>query len=83
MVIKCVRRFRDLEAGTFRKEGDTFEVTEERYQAINTAGYGQLVEKVEETVPEAVSEPQKATPKPAKQTTRRRGRPKKTADADE
>jgi len=82
MVIKCIKRFRDLDAGIFREEGDTFEVTEERYQAINTAGYGQLVEKVEETASEAVSEPQKATPKPVKQTTRRRGRTKKTETAE-
>ena len=80
MVIKCVKRFRDLEAGTFREKGDTFEATEERYHAINTAGYGQLVEKVDEKPSEAASEPQKATPA---KTTRRRGRPKKTADADE
>ena len=80
MVIKCIKRFRDLEAGTFREEGDTFEATEERYQAINTAGYGQLVEKVDEKPSEAVSEPQKATPA---KTTRRRGRAKKTAEAED
>ena len=79
MVIRCTKRFRDLESNVFRKVGETFEATEERYQAINTAGYGQLVEKVEEKPLDGVSEPQTAIPDKPKTTTRRRGRPKKTA----
>lgn len=80
MLARCVKRFKDLQAGTFREEGATFDVTRERYNAINTAGYGKLVEEVAETPSEAVSAPQKATSGETKTTTRRRGRPKKTAE---
>jgi len=81
MIAKCVKRFRDLEAGTFRTVGATFEVTPERFKAINSAGYGQLVEEVEERPSEAVSEPQKDIPE--KPAPKRRGRPKKTTTAQE
>lgn len=81
MRVKCLKRFRDLKAGTFREEGAVFEVDDKRFSDINHAGYGQLVEKVEEKPSEAVSEPQKATSdKPAP---KRRGRPKKTAEPTE
>lgn len=80
MLVKCVKRFKDLQAGTFREVGAAFEVDEERYKAINTAGYGQLIEKVDEKPAETVSEPQKAIPEtPAP---KRRGRPKKTVETE-
>lgn len=73
MRVKCVKRFNDLKAGTFREEGVTFEASEERFREINSAGYGQLVEKADESPSEAVSEPKKATSArkaPAKRRTR-------------
>ena len=81
MIAKCVRRFRDIEAGTFREVGATFDVTEERFEAINSAGYGQLVEEVKERPSEAVSEPQKATQ--SKPAPKRRTRAKKTVTPQE
>ena len=82
MRVKCVRRFRDMSAGTFREVGATFDVDEKRLHEINSAGYGQLVQKVDESPSESVSEPQKATSRkaPAKRRTRTT---KKTAEAAE
>jgi len=73
MRVRCVRRFNDFKVGTLREEGATFEVSEERFKEINSAGYGQLVQKVDESPSEAVSEPQRATSTrkaPAKRRTR-------------
>lgn len=81
MLVRCLRTFLDLETGEMRNVGERFEVTAERLSAINSTRYGQLVEVVEEKPSEAVSEPQKAIP--AKPTTRRRGRAKKTAQTEE
>ena len=76
MLVRCVRRFRDLEAGTIREGGATFEATKERVDAINSTRYGHLVEIVEEQPTETVSEPQGGTSEePAPK--RRRGRPRK------
>lgn len=83
MLVTCVKRFRDIENNVFREIGDEFEVDEKRYDAINSAGYGILVNKVKEKPSESVSEPQKATADKPKQTTRRRGRPRKTAEPNE
>ena len=81
MRVECVRRFKDLEAGTFREVGATFEVSAERFDAINSAGYGRLVQKAEEMPAEAVSEPERAITEDAKP--KRRGRPRKTAQPEE
>lgn len=70
MKVKCLRAFRDLKEGVFRKAGDTFEATEERYKTINEAGYGQLIEAVQERKPRAKqaekvekpAEPEQANP---------------------
>lgn len=67
MKVKCLRGFRDLSEGVFRKAGDTFEATEERYKTINEAGYGQLIEAVQEKKPRAKqvekpAEPEQANP---------------------
>lgn len=80
MRVMCARRFRDIENGVFREVGDTFEVDEKRYEAINSAGYGVLVKKVEETPSEGVSEPQKTVADKPKPATRRRGRTRKTVE---
>lgn len=48
MKVKAMAPFRDLEEKVERAKGDVFDVTEERYERINSAGYGNLVEKVEE-----------------------------------
>jgi len=80
MLVRCVKRFKDLQAGTYREVGATFEVDDERYHAINNARYGQLVEKVDEKPAEAVTMPEKATPETA--APKRRGRPKKTVETE-
>lgn len=49
MRAKATKDFKDLEANAFRKAGETFEVTEERFKAINSTRYGTLaVEEVKE-----------------------------------
>lgn len=58
MRVRCTRGFRDLKDDIFRKEGDVFEVTEERYKEINTAGYGALAERLEEPEQEPAQEPE-------------------------
>lgn len=45
MKVRAVQRFMDNEAGELRQIGDTFEVKQERFDAINAAGFGRLVEK--------------------------------------
>lgn len=76
MLVACNRRFRDLEAHAFREEGEEFEVTEARYEAINGAGYGQLVRIVQKPVEpdespsETASEPQKGTRRTRRKTTK-------------
>ena len=78
MVVVCTRAFLDAETGKLHEVGERFEVTAERFSAINSTRYGQLVEEVKEQPSEAVSEPEKATdekPKP-----RRRGRKPKTEE---
>lgn len=83
MRVKCVKRFRDFKAGTFREVGATFDVDAKRFQEINSAGYGQLVDKVDEKPSEAVSEPRKTTRRTSAKTDeptprRRSTRAKKT-----
>lgn len=80
MRVRCVRAFRDFEAGALRKVGDAFEVSPERFRDINSAGYGQLVQEVVERPSEAVSEPRGATSSATKATPKRRTRTRKTAE---
>lgn len=70
MVAECVRAFLDTKTGNTRKVGERFEVTAERFSAINSTKYGQLVREVEE----------KAADKPtaAQETKARRPRARKT-----
>lgn len=78
MLALCVKGFRDLKAGKFRDEGETFEVTPERLSAINSTRYGELAVEVEKGPSESASEPETATneqPKPS-----RRGRKPKTEE---
>lgn len=46
MMAQAVKEFRDRESGTLRKEGDRFEVTPERFKALNSSRYGELVREV-------------------------------------
>jgi len=41
----CTKAFRDLEAGVMREEGDTFEVSPERFERLKASRYGQLVKE--------------------------------------
>lgn len=52
----ATKDFTDLEAKAFRKAGETFEVTEERFKALNATRYGTLVT---EEVKEAPKKPKK------------------------
>jgi len=46
MRAECIKGFRDLKEGVLRKEGDTFDVTAERFEELNASKYGQLVREV-------------------------------------
>lgn len=46
MLVEAITRFRDLEANAYRDVGERFEVSSERYEAINGTRYGRLVEEV-------------------------------------
>lgn len=48
MRAKATKDFKDLEAKTLRKAGETFEVTEERFKALNATRYGTLATEVKE-----------------------------------
>ena len=77
MLALCVRRFRDLETGKLHDEGDTVEVTKERFDAINDGGYGVLLSAVQatETASEAPKR-RKATSTASTTQRRRTGRQK-------
>lgn len=73
MLIRCIRAFRDTEAGRLRDVGEEWEATAERLAAINGAGYGKLAEAVKaEPVPEKAEEPEpgKAGQMPEEKTKR-------------
>ena len=56
MRVKCKRIFRDFDAGLVRSEGEEFEVTPDRFDAINGTRYGTLVEALED--PKAAEKPE-------------------------
>ena len=70
MLAVCRRGFRDLETGELRSAGDTFEVTQERLDAINGTQYGTLAEPVEEA-PKAADGAEKKVAKPRARRTRK------------
>ena len=81
MLAEAMTRFRDLEANAYREAGERFEVSRERFDAINGTRYGQLVAEVptKDNVPtkdkvpiEAQTPAEKETP--AEHTRRRRTR---------
>ncbi len=47
MKVECIAKFYDRDARTTRKEGEQFELTEQRLAQINGAGLGQLVKPLE------------------------------------
>lgn len=56
MKAKVLHRFFDVKAKVDRKQGEEFEATAARVREINAAGYGQLVEAVEEPKPKKKAE---------------------------
>lgn len=69
MRVKVARAFRDIDAGVLRGEGDEFEVTPSRLEAINSTKYGKLVHLVE--TPIEGNEVAEEAGRPAKATKRR------------
>jgi len=47
MRAKALTLFKDLKEGVARKKGDVFDVSEERFEEINSTRYGKLVKKEE------------------------------------
>lgn len=75
MLIRCIRAFKDIEAGKLRDVGEEWEATAERLAAINGAGYGKLAEAVKgepepEKAEEPKPEPEKAEQMPEEKTKR-------------
>ena len=62
MLAICLSDFRDGETGELRHEGDVFEVTAERLEAINSTKYGTLASEhvVQEPKPKAPRRTRKA-----------------------
>lgn len=48
MNVRALQLFKDKNEGVIRKKGDTFIVNEERFEEINSAGHGKMVENFEE-----------------------------------
>lgn len=61
MTAECIVSFKDIEAGRLREAGERFEVTPERFKAINSTRYGILVKEVDEPTEETKSEKPKRT----------------------
>ena len=76
MIAETLRKFKDIETGVIREVGSRFEVSPERFAAINGTRYGDLVTEVVEVAnepekpSEVAQEPSEVHPKP------RRGRRK-------
>ena len=47
MTAECIVSFKDIETGRLREAGERFEVTPERFKALNSTKYGTLVKEVE------------------------------------
>lgn len=46
MTAECTVKFLDIDANVMREVGDRFEVTKERFEAINGTKYGKLAREV-------------------------------------
>ena len=46
MKAECITKFKDIDAGRIREVGERFELTPERFKAINSAGHGKLIREV-------------------------------------
>jgi hypothetical protein len=55
MTVRAVIAFHDIKEGVTRQIGDTFSVSEERYQELISTKFGKLVEKVAEAATKAIS----------------------------
>lgn len=62
MLVKCITEFMDLKAHKLREEGETFEVSEDRFKAINSTRYGVLVEEATEEATEGIEDAAEETP---------------------
>lgn len=71
MLAKCLSEFHDKLENVNRSKGDTFEVTAERVEEINGAGFGILVEAVKEPASEEKGESDPEEPEKPKRTRRK------------
>ena len=55
MMVKAIIAFHDNKEGVTRHVGDTFSVSEERYQQLISSKFGKLVEKDAEASGKAIS----------------------------
>lgn len=78
MRVRCVKAFRDFDAGRFRNSGEEFDVSPDRFEAINGTRYGVLVEALE--APETAEKPEEVS-EGGEEGTQKRTQRRKTAKA--
>ena len=59
MKVKVIKPFIDKKEGVTRKTGDTFTVSKERYEEINSTKFGVLVKAVAEETAKPKKKPKK------------------------
>lgn len=78
MRVKCIRTFRDFDAGRIRDNGEEFDVSPARFESINGTRYGTLVEALRE--PETDENPEvDKTAESAPEVAQKRPQRRKTA----
>lgn len=78
MRVKCIRTFRDFDAGCVRNSGEEFEASPDRFEAINGTRYGVLVEALE--APETAENPEEEKmPEVGEEGAQKRPQRRKTA----
>ena len=82
MIVEALKRFKDIDAGVLRDAGDRFEVSPERFAAINGTRYGSLVTEVVESVNDT-EKPSDETQRPSEGAPKARRQRKKTVKAEE
>lgn len=65
MIAECVVRFKDLEARKMREVGELFEVSAERFKALNATKYGEVVREHVEDAPKAEPPQPRKSSRPA------------------
>ncbi|MDI9412791.1 MAG: hypothetical protein QM401_04340 [Bacillota bacterium] len=60
--VEVVKRFRNKYSKTVMSPGEVIEITESRFEQINSAGHGELVRKIEDENTDPEKEPENTKP---------------------